>query len=338
VPQLNGAFAAALISGDFRTASVHADQTLNAAQRDRSPLSLAFAYMDQVLINFYRGNLAEVEENFAKGEQFFEVSGFRNLAATATSALGLAGISAWTMGHPEVARQRLDRAMTVARNKNSPYDLAYTCYLASWVHCWAGRIELAHELAGLAVALCDRHGFPYFGGLSRFALGFATACLGRTGEGIKLIRDGIERFAAMEVHLGLTQYITWLAEALMLHGAEADALATIGEAFQTNPEELIFIPEASRVRGELQLKQGQTKLAEADLLEAIALAQRMGAKGWELRATASLARLLAQQDRREEARAILAEIYNWFTEGFETADLKEAKALLDELAAEKSGE
>jgi predicted ATPase len=79
-------------------------------------------------------------------------------------------------------------------------------------------------------------------------------------------------------------------------------------------------------------KQGDSGLAESDFREAVALAQKMSAKAWELRATTSLARLLAQQGRRDQARAVLAEIYNWFTEGFDTADLKDAKALLDQLA------
>jgi predicted ATPase len=86
-------------------------------------------------------------------------------------------------------------------------------------------------------------------------------------------------------------------------------------------------------RGELRLKQGQTELADADFREAIALAQEMSAKSWELRATMSLAWLIAKQGRRDEARPMLAEIYGWFTEGFDTLDLKEAKALLDKLNA-----
>jgi predicted ATPase len=81
------------------------------------------------------------------------------------------------------------------------------------------------------------------------------------------------------------------------------------------------------------LKQGRTELAEADFREAIELAQKIGAKAWELRATMNLARLLAKQGRRDEAHAMLSEIYGWFTEGFDTADLKDAKALLDELGA-----
>jgi predicted ATPase len=98
-----------------------------------------------------------------------------------------------------------------------------------------------------------------------------------------------------------------------------------------NPDELVSRPEILRIRGELHLKLGNSELAKADFHEAIALAQTMSAKTFELRVTTSLARLLAQQGRRDEARSMLADIYNWFTEGFDTADLKDAKALLDDL-------
>jgi len=98
-----------------------------------------------------------------------------------------------------------------------------------------------------------------------------------------------------------------------------------------NPEELSWRPDALRVRGGLRLKLGQTEPAEADFREAIRLARRMKAKAWELRATISLARLPNQQGKRSERRAILADIYNWLTEGFDAADLRDAKALLDEL-------
>ena len=86
------------------------------------------------------------------------------------------------------------------------------------------------------------------------------------------------------------------------------------------------------MRGELQRNQGRREAAEADFREALTLARRMGAKAWELRVATSLARLLRDTNRRDEAHPMLAEIYNWFTEGFDTADLKEAKALLDELS------
>ena len=150
-------------------------------------------------------------------------------------------------------------------------------------------------------------------------------------EGIALIREGLTGCAESGTGLGITAHLTELAEAQALEGKSDDALSTIEEALQANPEELFFRPNALTCRGELRLKLGQTELAEADFREAIALAQTMQAKAWELRATISLARLLASQGRRNEARAMLATIYGWFTEGFDTGDLKDAKALLEQL-------
>ncbi len=110
-------------------------------------------------------------------------------------------------------------------------------------------------------------------------------------------------------------------------------MITIEKALHANPDETTFRPETFRVRGELVLKRGERELAEADFRESIRLAQEMSAKAWELRATMSLARLLCDTGLRDEARTMLAEIYNWFTEGFDTADLKDAKALLEQLQA-----
>jgi predicted ATPase len=146
-----------------------------------------------------------------------------------------------------------------------------------------------------------------------------------------LIREGIAGLLECGIRTGMPHYATSLAEAQQREGAIVDALATVEQALQANPDELAHRPETLRLRGGLRLKQGQTELAEAGFREAIALARSMGAKAWELRATTSLAEMLAKQGRRDEARAMLAEIYGWFTEGFDTADLKEAKALLEQL-------
>jgi len=127
-------------------------------------------------------------------------------------------------------------------------------------------------------------------------------------------------------------YMTYLADAQHRAGAIGDALETVEQALNFNPEEAVYRPETLRIRGELRLTQGDQQLAEADFRDSIAMAHSMGAKAWELRTTMSLVRLLASHGRRDDARAMLAEIYNWFTEGFDTADLKDAKALLDELS------
>ncbi|MBV8360164.1 MAG: adenylate/guanylate cyclase domain-containing protein, partial [Deltaproteobacteria bacterium] len=128
--------------------------------------------------------------------------------------------------------------------------------------------------------------------------------------------------------------IMFLAHAQALAGAIEDALETISQILQPNRSDAnLSWPEALRLRGELQTKQGHREPAEADFRTALTLARSMDAKAWELRATTSLARLLRDTGRRDEARTMLAEIYNWFTEGFDTADLKEAKALLEELGS-----
>ena len=112
-----------------------------------------------------------------------------------------------------------------------------------------------------------------------------------------------------------------------------DALVSIDESLRVNPDALVHRPEALRVRGELRSAKGQADLAAGDFHDSIALARTIGAKAWELRSTMSLARLFQDRGHRDEAHRQLAEIYNWFTEGFDTIDLKEAKALLEELGS-----
>src|SRR5262249_21469334 len=128
-----------------------------------------------------------------------------------------------------------------------------------------------------------------------------------------------------------------LAEVQALTGSIDETLITVERSLQSNPDELLHRPEALRLHGELQLRsvtgaKARAELAERDFRDAIKLAQKIAAKSHELRATTSLARLLDRQRHRKQARAMLADIYNWFTEGFDTLALKEARSLLERLA------
>ena len=116
-----------------------------------------------------------------------------------------------------------------------------------------------------------------------------------------------------------------------LAGKTDDALKTVEGALQVNPTELYVVAEALRIRGELRLRHQQTEAAEADFRESIALAQKQGAKAWELRSAMSLARVLRERRDHTAAQSLLAPIYEWFTEGLDTADLTDARALLNEL-------
>jgi predicted ATPase len=249
------------------------------------------------------------------------------------STFGQGSYNAWITGHADAARERVERIRRVLEGPQRKPDVTALAQIApANLHLMLREFARAEALAGEALASSKEHGFLQVAIYARTALGLARAELGRTAEGVALLHEALADVTERGSRWEITKLLTYLAEAQALDGAVADALRTIDEALQANPQELFLRPETLRVRGELRLRQGDNGLGEADFREAISLAQKMSAKAWELRATTSLARLLRDNNRRDEARALLADIYNWFTEGFDTADLKDAKALLDELS------
>jgi tetratricopeptide (TPR) repeat protein len=234
------------------------------------------------------------------------------------------------MGHADVAREREARMMAAADMTN-PFEAAVAAVNSSQLCLCLREYERAEALAAEALELSEKNQIPLYAAAARCILGVARAHLGRATEGIELIRDGIA--GLLKIGAPDPRPFESLAWAQMIAGDIDGALATAEQVLQADSVRSTTRLGALRLRGELRLIQGQTEPAEADFREAIALAQKMGAKALELGATTSLARLLDKQGRHDEARSMLAEIYNWFTEGFDTADLKDAKALLDGLEA-----
>jgi predicted ATPase len=148
-----------------------------------------------------------------------------------------------------------------------------------------------------------------------------------------MAQQGLDSLVAVGARVGITDLLYCLAVAQERSGMTEAAERILDEAPNANPDEKAFLPNLLTYRGELRCRRGDTAMAESDFREAIRLAQSMSAKSWELRATTSLARLFRDNGHRDKARAMLAEVYGWFTEGFDTADLKDAKALLDELSS-----
>jgi tetratricopeptide (TPR) repeat protein len=276
------------------------------------------------------GDLFGAEDHFAAGLQFFDDPTIRRVPAASIIGIGVASWNAWLLGRADVARDR-EAQMTAAINGNNPYDVAYAGYLAARLQLYLRETEKAETLAARALELSEKNRLPYPTALSRIVLGQAQAELGHVREGIETIRLGIAGFLEAGARLGISMFTTYLATALRREGAFREALTTLEQALRSNPGELVCQPEILRLRGELRRINKDIGMAAADFREAIALARTMGARAWELRVTMSLARLLAKQGGRDEARTMLVEIYSWFTEGFDTADLKEAKTLLDEL-------
>jgi tetratricopeptide (TPR) repeat protein len=318
------------VRGDLSAAAALADRLLEIAQREGSPACLGLGHEVQVEIRFLRGDFVGSEEHFTRGRPFFDAPGFVQTRGAEAATFGNASVNAWVTGRADAARERMRRCLEgIQRN---PYDITTGQLMAAALHTFLGDFAQAEALAAGALSYSEQHGFPDLVAWSLPALGMARAGLGHTGEGVGLLRQAVAGAAESGVRVTITWVLTWLAQAQALDGAITDALRTIDDALQANPEELVCQPETYRVRGELRLRQGDSGVAEADFRKAIALAQKMKAKSWELRATTSLARLLNEQGKRDAARAMLAEIYGWFTEGFDTADLKDAKALLEELS------
>ena len=318
-------------SGDLPAASMLADQALELALREGSPRAIGMAHAVQTLTRHHHGDLAGADNQYTAGLKFFDDPGFRQVPGAALWTFSVASDNAWMLGRADVARERMARMMT-AVNENNPHDVAISGIAAATLHDLLSEDKQAEALAARALELSEKNQFPPEAAYSRCALGRARMQLGRPTEGIELLRQGIASSLEGGLRLTIPAYTASLAEALGREGAIVEALATVEHALQANRDQLVNRPDIIRVRGELRLKAEQPELAEADFRDAIELAQKMGAKAWELRTTISLARLLAKHGRRDEARAMLAEIYGWFTEGFDTADLKGAKTLLDELS------
>jgi len=319
-----------LRTGDYASATALADQILDLAEREGSPVSLAAAYHAKFQAHYGRGDLAGTEAQFAIFRKLREAAVLAGHLAPSIVVSAQASFCAWHLGHIETARERFAEAIALARDTKDPFVQGICRNMESHYYRLLKEPERAEAAATQWLAAAQEHGMSISGVLLAIQ-GWAQAKLGRTADGVSLIRQGLADLAENNVRGLATDALTCLAEAQALDGALDVALVTIEQALHANSQEVLTKPDILRIRGEVRQKIGQAEQAEADFRDAIARAQKMSSKMLELRATTSLARLLDQQAKRDEARAMLAEIYGWFTEGFDTADLKDAKALLEEL-------
>ena len=331
VQQVYATWAAVHNSGDHLGAAALANHLLELAEREGSPVNLGFAHMAQLETCYYLGNLVGTEEHFERLNAFMDAPGFKQFPGIFVIVMGFAGINAWTLGHPVSAFEPIAQAVAFARTSRNPYDLAMALFFESWLRQFLGEPRLVEETSAESLAISEEHGFSYTRDLAHVMTGWARAKRGSTREGVAQIRDGLAGIGRIGARLGLTTLLTLLAEAQALDGAIAEAVSTVQDALQVNPQEIVFRPQILTLRGELLLKMNQPGPAENDFREAIVQAQKMRARAWELCATMSLARMLRVRGGIVEARGLLAPLYSGFTEGFDTPDLKQATALLGEL-------
>jgi predicted ATPase len=237
------------------------------------------------------------------------------------------------LGYLDQARSRSEAAVEEASKLRHAYSLAYALFGACFVD-WATRSrEELQARADALIAVSDEHGFPWYRSMGTLFRGWALAVSGQSAEGIALLRAGVAAFRATGAVTHLPYFLTLLADAEGMAKELGEGLGHLAEAERlvAETEDRWAEAELYRVRGELLRPGHDPAGAERCFRQAIGIAQQQCAKFWELRAAISLARLWREQGKRDAARDLLAPIYGWFTEGFDTPVLKEAKALLDEI-------
>ena len=240
----------------------------------------------------------------------------------------------WYMGYPDRSLRQCHEALTFARALDHPPTLAFVSQIAMH-HQLRGEALPAEKHAELALDLARRHDFKFWLSHATISHGWAAAAQGRE-QGLDEIRRGIDAYRATGAELEGSVWAAMLADALLRHGRTQEALAILADAVTKASISGVrpHLAELHRLHGEALAQSGALpEEAVASFQRAVEVAHEQGAKSLELRAAMSLARLWRDQGKVQQARELLAPIYGWFTEGFDTRDLKDAKALLDELAS-----
>jgi DNA-binding winged helix-turn-helix (wHTH) protein/predicted ATPase len=286
-------------------------------------------HLAMVITSVHMGQLAPALEHFEKALLLFKPEQHRNDSLYYAQNPGVAmrcyaAWALWISGQPDQALTRIQEAIDLARELCEPPGLAYACYFAATLHQLRREPQQAQEQAEAALAVDRTHRLTLYHAHAEITRGWALFEQGSREEGIEQMRQGLAVHQATGAKVIHPQFLTLLGEALGKSGQTDEALRLLDEALETaqrNQDEN-YLAEIYRVKGELT---GD----EECFNQSLRIARRQQAKSWELRTAMSLAHHYKRQGKQEEARALLAPVYNSFTEGFDTVDLREAKALLD---------
>jgi predicted ATPase len=249
--------------------------------------------------------------------------------------LAVASNALWCLGYPAQAAQRSQEALTLAQSLAHPHSLAVAHYFTTHLHNRRREAAAVQAQADALLALATAQEFPLHVGYGTCWQGWALAMQGQSEVGLAQLRQGIAAVLATGQELSRSICLVLLAEAVGHACKVEEGLCLLTEALAAFAASGRgdTLAEAYRLQGTLLLCQATPDVAQAEACfqQALAIARRQQAKSWELRAAMSLSRLWQHQGKRAEAYDLLAPVYGWFSEGFDTADLREAKALLEEL-------
>jgi predicted ATPase len=328
--------------GRFQTSRELGEHLLVVAEREQDTSLLLQAHHAQWTTLFSLGEFAPAQAHLEQGFTLYDPQQHRHHAFLygghdpGVCCRSIAARSLWLLGYPDQAITKARDGMKLAQELSHPFSLCNALSTIAWVHQQRGERQATQERAETLMTFATEQGLPRFKMSGAVMHGWLLVQQGQWEEGISQIRQGAARGGRDEIYNGAV-----LAEAHGKAGQIEKGLDAVTEALAKAHKTgfSYYEPELHRVKGELLIQSGGQgpesrvrKEAEECFCRAIGMAKNQSAKSIELRAVMSLSRLWQGQGKKAEARKMLVDIYGWFTEGFDTADLKEAKALLEELS------
>jgi predicted ATPase len=338
---LSGLTALYLVRGGLSAAHGLAKQLLRLARRQNDPALLVEAHTGLAIIQLFFGDLTTSWTHLEAGLALYDPHQHRSHVYLYGHDPGLmclyyATENLWLRGYPDQALEHLHTALRLARDLSHPSSLAHSLLHAAFLHQRRGDVDAVRKWADAAITLATDHGFVHWLALGTMYAGWALAAQGQVEAGMAQIQQGLTDYRSVGFGIGLTRWLGLLVEVCGKSGqvATGHALLTEAFAFMHQSGQRVYEAELYRLQGELLGQEGGKPAQEeaaASLCQALAVARRQQAKSLELRAAMSLGRLWQRQGKRDAARDLVQNVYGWFTEGFDTADLQAAKALLMEV-------
>jgi predicted ATPase len=340
IPVLRGLYTHYHALAEHHIAFELAQQLVALARETNDPANLLIAFhaLGQSLGEM--GDLVAARHTLERALAYHDPEQYRVLAYLYGEEHGISSrislmLNLCLLGYPDQALARAYEALALAETLGHPHVLAYTLYTTSSLHLLRRETGAALELAEKDIALCTEQGIPFWLAAVHINHGHVLAMQGSPSEGIAEATQALSAYRSIGANVLQTAYLMLLAEMYGLAGQVDAGLAAAKEGLTAASDtgERIMEAELHRLKAELLRMQGREDHAETELQRALTIARAQQARLWELRTTLSLARLWRDQGKHKQARQMLADVYGWFTEGFDTPDLQDARALLEELAS-----
>jgi class 3 adenylate cyclase/predicted ATPase len=338
---LQGLWNCYFVRAQHQTARGLGEQLLELAEQTQDSGQFLGAYRALGSTLYFLGEFASAHKNLEKALALYDRNQHHGLALhygadPGVVCLNYAAYTSWQLGFPEQGLQRIQMSHQLSEALSHPFSIAFDLNVAAWFHQYRREPHIVEEHTRRNIVLSTEQGFAQWLTMATILQGWSLAMQGEGEEGIRLLQQGLSDWQMMAGGLSRPYFLALLAEAYRSIGRPEDGLATLAEAQRVADEtgESWYEAERYRLKGELLLAQSMDQQLEAESCfgHALDVARGQQAKSFELRTATSLARLWQHQEKPEDARQLLGIIYGWFTEGFDTADLQEAKALLMELS------